>query len=178
MSRGDGFITLAAGIFEMPAIEDSDGAATISNRPLLLESAGRNGHRCSAAPKTAGESLLSQWQLIGDRAVVCHQQASAEAFFNRMEFVANGGLDELDEQRIAVIQQDSMQRIAAIEFLSEKVAFHTVCAARKLNDGMECGRVRENGSNAHDTFVTITQTSSVSPSAVPEKYETVASSGK
>jgi hypothetical protein len=106
-------------MFEMLAIEDADDTSAVTNRAPLLECACRYGNGSSSASQNASEGFLGQRHIVGCRTIVSHQQPSAEALLDRVEFVAHGGLRNLSQKGIRIMKEDSMQRFAAFELFSQ-----------------------------------------------------------
>ena len=107
-----------------------------------------------------------------------HEQPPAEPLFDGMEFVANSGLSNLHQKRICVVKQHTVQTIAALELPSQDIMFDAVSTARKLDDRAKGGRPTQNRMDSRNAFIADDNTSSVAPSAVPERQEMIASSGK
>jgi len=153
MGGGNRLVAFAACRFETFAIEDAHDPAAVANRSPFLKGCGGNRNRGSPATQNPSQCLLRQRKSIGGRPVMSHKEPAAETLFNGVKFVANGGLRQLHNERLGVVQQDPVKAFRALEFSAENFLLHAVCAAGDLDNSAQCSGLSQQRRDSDDSLV-------------------------
>src|SRR6266702_3681612 len=149
----DDAVALTCGRFQTSAIEDGDTAAAVADQAGPLQGPRGLIGAATIHPKHLGEKLLGGPELIRAREVLRGQQPTTETLACRVELIAGARLGELDDQGMHVVQEELVERPAAIELPPEHIGLHSPRRARPLHHDSVGKRMRfENDGDTDDTL--------------------------
>ena len=98
-------ITLARGITGSPMIRNGHMPARISNKPCLLQDAGRHSHCGAARTEHHGQKFLGDCYSIASYPVVAHQKPASQTLLQLVNAITSGSLRSLSKQSLNTFLQ-------------------------------------------------------------------------
>jgi hypothetical protein len=99
---GNRAITFAGGFLELGPVDHRETTPRTTDDAVVLEQSSNPDHCRPVNPQHLSEVFLREWKLVGDNAVLRHQQPSCKALSHRVKRIANDGLKNLRQQHVCV----------------------------------------------------------------------------
>ena len=129
-------VALAGTLLEAASIEDPDEAMTLPNASDVLQLRGGVRHPFAVCPQHVTEELLREWDRIGPRTVLRHQQPSTETLPCGVVPIAGARLRHLAHQHMGVLDHSVLHAGVAAEFLPKHFGAKAQRIARELHENL------------------------------------------
>ena len=146
-------VAFAGEAFQAGAIEDRDIATLVADETGPLQAARRGGDAGPLHPEHHCQEFLREQKLVRLHAVVRHQHPAAGSLLDLMKMIARGGLCDLVEEGVRIVQHHNSHRSALRQFPLEQRCLHAQSGTGNLDvNAGGCLVVAEHQGQAHHAF--------------------------
>src|SRR5215472_9819658 len=132
-------VALAGSGFESVTVENGDRTARALDQTSFFQRANGQRNGGSRRAKHVGHELMGECKPVGGHAIAARQKPACEAFFNCVQAIAGGGLANLDEVCVNVVQQATADLCRSVELGDERGGGNTESLSGNLDSDIDRG---------------------------------------